>query len=160
MSDEASAVAIHESMRAEDFPFLLYWNPTMHWSEFLAALERQRRGINLTKDQVRAIQLAAVVDGELVGRASIRFELNDFLLREGGHIGYGVAPAHRRRGYASEILTQALVIVRADGIDRVLVTCDEDNVASMKVIEQHGGVLESIVSSEEKAADIRRYWID
>jgi len=158
--DEAAAVAIHEAMLAEDFPFLLYWNPTMQWAEFLAALERQRRALNLTKDQVRAIQLAAVVDGELVGRVSIRFDLNDFLLMEGGHIGYGVAPGFRRRGYASAMLGQALVIVRADGVDRVLVTCDDGNVASMKVIERHGGVLESIISPENGGSDVRRYWIE
>ena len=158
LDDEASAVAIHNSMLAEEFHFLLYWNPSLSWPEFLAHLELARRGVNLPSDQVRAVQLAAVVDGELVGRASIRFELNDFLLREGGHIGYGVAPAFRRRGYASEILAQALVIIRADGVDRVLVTCDDNNVASMKAIEENGGVLEEIVTLKD-GRNVRRYWI-
>ncbi|MFY9782613.1 MAG: GNAT family N-acetyltransferase [Acidimicrobiales bacterium] len=160
LNDEAAALAIHEAMLAENFHFLLYWNSSLTWTEFLAALDLQRRGSNLAKDQVRAVQLAAEVDGELVGRASIRFQLNDFLLMKGGHVGYGVAPAYRGRGYASEILRQALVILRADGVDRALVTCDDGNVASMRTIEGSGGVLESIVPSNGNDPPIRRYWFE
>jgi predicted acetyltransferase len=57
--------------------------------------------------------LVADVAGEIVGRTSIRHQLNDFLEREGRHIGYGVLPGHRRRGYATEIPRQSLVITRA-----------------------------------------------
>ena len=95
-----------------------------------------------------------------MGRVSIRFELNEFLSRVGGHVGYGVAPSHRRKGYASEILTQALVLLRADGVDRVLVTCDDSNVASANTIERHGGVLDSIVPPDGDEEAIRRYWIE
>ena len=68
--------------------------------------------------------------------------LNDWLRLEGGHIGYGVLPGHRRRGYATEILRQSLVVARAHGVDRVLVTCDDDNAGSAAVIEANGGVLD------------------
>jgi predicted acetyltransferase len=159
LSDEAAALAAHDALLADDFHFLLGWGPPMTWADFLRALEDQRRGLNLTEDQVRAVQLAAVVDGELVGRVSIRFALNEFLAKHGGHIGYGVVPAHRRRGYASEILRQALVVIRAEGVDRVLVTCDDGNVGSSGAIERVGGVLESIVPSEISGAGLRRYWI-
>jgi predicted acetyltransferase len=54
----------------------------------------------------------------------------------GGHIGFGLVAKHRRRGYGTEILRQSLVIARAVGIDRVLVTCDDDNVGSAAVIER------------------------
>ena len=80
--------------------------------------------------------LVAEVAGQLVGRTSIRHELNEFLAREGGHIGYGVVAEHRHRGYATAILRISLIIARAVGIDRVLVTCDEDNVGSAAVIER------------------------
>jgi predicted acetyltransferase len=79
---------------------------------------------------VPATFLVAVVDSGLVGRISIRHELNAFLMDFGGHIGCGVRPVHRRRGYATEMLRQALVIARAEGVDRILVTCDDDNTAS------------------------------
>jgi predicted acetyltransferase len=71
-----------------------------------------------------------------------------------------VLPAHRRRGYATEILQQSLIIIRAIGVDRVLVTCDDDNIGSMKVIEKCGGVLESVVTYDGDRIGKRRYWID
>lgn len=160
MEDESAAVAAHEAMIADDFHFLLGWDSTMSWAEFLRASEDQRRGFNLSEDQVPAVQLAAVINGELVGRVLIRFALNEFLVVRGGHIGYGVVPAHRRKGYASEILRQALVVIRAEGVDRVLVTCDENNVGSHSVIEHVGGVLESIAPAEEGGPGLRRYWIE
>jgi predicted acetyltransferase len=104
--------------------------------------------------------LVADDGGELVGRVSIRFELNAFLADFGGHIGYGVRPAHRGRGYATEILRQSLVIARAEGVDRVLVICDEANVASATVIQRLGGRLEDIRVGEDGATPIARYWID
>jgi predicted acetyltransferase len=157
--DEATALAAHDALLADDFQFLLGWRPAMTWAEFLFVLEDQRRGRNLTEDQVRAVQLAAIVDGELVGRVSIRFSLNDFLALRGGHVGYAVVPAQRRKGYASEILRQALEILRAEGIERVLVTCDEVNEGSVSVIEGCGGVFESIVPALDGGTGIRRYWI-
>jgi predicted acetyltransferase len=109
---------------------------------------------------VRGRQLVADVDGEIVGRVSLRFELNEYLTERGGHVGYGVAPAHRRKGYATEILRQALVVIRAEGVDPVLVTCDEHNVASFRTIERNGGVLESIAPPNYgELESVRRYWI-
>jgi predicted acetyltransferase len=157
IDDEAAALAINEAMVADDFMFLLGWNDTITWSDYLAVLEDYRWGRNVRADLVRSVQLAADVAGELVGRVSIRFELNEFFAERGGHIGYGVAPAHRRRGYASEILRQALVVIRADGVSPVLVTCDEKNVGSARAIERNGGIYESSVPHDGSA--IRRYWI-
>lgn len=157
--DEAVAVAIHAAMLPENFHFLLGYDETLTWTEFLRYVDDQRRGLVRSTYRVRGDQLVADVDGEIVGRASIRFELNDFFLKEGGHVGYGVAPDHRRKGYATEILRQAIVVARAEGVGRVLVTCDEDNVGSRRVIETIGGVLESIVTTDD-GRRLRRYWIE
>jgi predicted acetyltransferase len=160
MSDESAAVALHETMLQENFHFLLGWESSMSWPTFLSVIDDQRRGVNLLPHQVRGGQLVADVDGEIVGRVSFRVALNEYLAERGGHIGYGVSPAHRRKGYATEILRQALVIVRAEGVDPVLVTCDEGNVASSRTIERNGGVLESIAPPNfGELESVRRYWI-
>jgi predicted acetyltransferase len=159
-SDEAAAIAIHEAMLPEDSHFLRFWNPSMSWSAFLKSNEQLRQGLDPSTYRVRGCQLVAVVDGVLVGRASLRFELNEFFAEKGGHVGYAVAPAHRRMGHATEILRQSLIILRAEGIERVLVTCNDDNVASARTIESNGGVLESIVPLEDEDGHLRRYWIN
>jgi predicted acetyltransferase len=159
-SDEAAAISIHESMLSEDSHFLRFWTPSMSWSAFLRSNEELRQGLDPSTYRVRGCQLAAVVDDVIVGRTSLRYELNEFFAEAGGHVGYAVAPAHRRKGYATEILRQSLIILRGEGIERVLVTCNDDNVASARTIERNGGVLESIVLLEKEDTRVRRYWID
>ena len=130
----------------------------MPWEEWILDRERIRNGTYLPSDWVRAAILAAEVDGALIGRASVRFELNEWLARQGGHIGYAVLPEFRRRGYATEILRQAIGVARQEGVDRVLVICDEENIGSAAVIERCGGVFEGPSTSEDGNV-IRRYWI-
>lgn len=115
--------------------------------------------MNLPGRIVESSLLAATVDGELVGRVSLRHRLNDFLAHEGGHVGYAVHQRFRGRGYATEMLRQSVIVLRSLGVDRVLVTCDDDNVASVTVIERCGGVLESIITAGDGEPK-RRYWID
>jgi predicted acetyltransferase len=159
--DEAAAVAIHESMLSDHFHFLLDWESLKSWSAFLRSNDEQRQGLNPSTYRVRGVQLGAFVDSELVGRASLRFELNEFFAERGGHVGYGVAPAHRRKGYATEILRQALIILRAEGVERVLVTCDNENIGSARVIEENGGVFESVLPPvESDPIETCRYWIE
>lgn len=157
--DEEAALRSHAEVDGEDNWFLLGWEPAMAWAQFLQSARDQRLGLDPSQYRVRGVQLAAVVDGELVGRASVRFELNDFFERQGGHIGYVVRPAHRRKGYASEILRQALVIARCEGVERVLMYCADANVGSAKVIERCGGVLDEVFIPIDGTGAWRRYWI-
>lgn len=158
--DEAAAVQAHRELEADGFEFLLGWTPERPWADLLAQYDAERRGTDLPAGRVPAAFLVADLGGEVVGRLSIRFELNDWLLAYGGHVGYGVRPAYRRRGIATELLRQALVIARAGGVDRVLVTCDDDNQASAATIERCGGVLEDVVEQPGEPVAKRRYWID
>ena len=157
--DEAAFTAGHRAMAAEGFTFGLGYEPGQPWSTYLKELEDHRHGRNLPARHVPGTFLVAEVAGEIVGRTSIRFRLNEFLAKRGGHIGYGVLPQHRRRGYATEILRQSLIIARAAGVDRVLVTCDQDNAGSRAVIESCGGMLDSIATVDGQPP-VLRFWID
>jgi len=158
--DEAPFRAGHEAIAADGFTFGTGLESGMPWLRYLEILAEQQRGAGLPPSWVPGTFLVADVAGEIVGRSSVRHGLTDFLEREGGHIGYGVLPEYRRRGYATEILRQSLIVARAIGIDRVLVTCDDSNIGSIAVIEACGGRLDNIIASAASGSQIRRYWFD
>ena len=99
-----------------------------------------------------------LVDGkEYLGGATIRHELVGAQSHLEGHISYGVRPSKRRMGYGSKILKLILLVARDIGISKALVVCNDDNVGSVKVIENNGGVLENVIKVDGKHR--RRYWI-
>ncbi|MGX7677696.1 GNAT family N-acetyltransferase [Jatrophihabitans sp. DSM 45814] len=90
---------------------------------------------------------------EYLGSIRLRHELTPYLLEEGGHIGYDIAPSARLRGHGTAMLREALPIAAKLGIDPVLITCDNDNVGSRKIIEANGGVYE-----DERNSKLR-FWV-
>lgn len=94
---------------------------------------------------------------KIYGAVDIRHDLNEHLLNYGGHIGYGIVPSERRKGYAKEQLRLALPVARALGLTKVLVCCDDLNPGSARTIEANGGVLEDKRMNGEELT--RRYWI-
>ncbi|MDN5894888.1 MAG: GNAT family N-acetyltransferase [Nocardioides sp.] len=94
-------------------------------------------------------------DEVVVGFLAMRHSIDtDFLRTQGGHIGYSIRPSHRRQGHAARALGLALNHARMLGLGHVLLTCDEDNVGSIRTIESQGGDFERILIGK------RRYWID
>jgi predicted acetyltransferase len=159
VADEEAYRAAHVELAADGFGFG-FIQPGESFADHVDLLERQRRGHDLGAF-VESTWLIADVAGEVVGRVSIRHQLNDHLAFHGGHIGFAVRPAFRRRGYATEILHQSLVIARSYGVGPALITCDDNNVGSAAVIEACGGVLERVVPGNETddGVPFRRYWI-
>ena len=93
-----------------------------------------------------------------VGAINIRHRLNERLLLDGGHIGDGVRPSQRQKGYATEIIRLGLQECKKLGINRVLMVSDKDNIGSRKSITRNGGILENEIEADGKIE--QRYWID
>jgi predicted acetyltransferase len=157
IDDENEALLAQAELALDNFSSLLGgYQDGEPWAPYVARIDGAKRGEGLQEGYVPATFLVAELEGQLVARTSIRHELNDFLLERGGHIGYGVRPAFRKRGIATEMLVQSLEIARELGVSRALVTCDDDNIGSSKTIEKCGGVLENIIELEH-GVKIRRY---
>lgn len=159
MNDKEQAIQAHLELAVEDFHFLLNsFAENEPWEIFIDRVNSANRDQDLPVGKVPATFLVAEVDGQIVGRVSIRHRLNEYLQQRGGHIGYGIRPEFRGRGFATEIMQGALVIASALGIEKALVTCDDSNIASSRVIEKCGGVLENIVELDN-GEKVRRYWV-
>jgi predicted acetyltransferase len=141
------------------FVFVRDFRQDMSFAEYVNLLKDHERGENLPPGYVPDTSLFGFINGNIVGRLAIRHTLNDFLLNVGGHIGYGVVPPYRRKGYAREMLRLALPIAKNLGISKVLVTCDDDNIGSIRTIETNGGTLENKVALGPGKPLKRRYWI-
>lgn len=132
-----------------------WYTENFSYEEWLESNQNQEMGINLTEGWVPAIQLVAFsVKGKAIGFLNLRLRLSNFLLEEGGHIGYFIRPSERGRGYAKEILRQGLQVAKEKNIKKALVTCSVNNPASRAVILANGGLLEDVRNGVE------RYWIE
>jgi predicted acetyltransferase len=142
-------------------------SPSLHIPElrsnfelYLKKLLDDADGKNLPQGYV-AQTVYWLIDGEeFIGRVDIRHSLTESLLREGGHIGYNIRPSKRNQGYGKKLLSLVLPKAKELGITKVLVTCDETNIASKKIIEANGGVFENSVELKEGKPKKLRYWID
>jgi predicted acetyltransferase len=102
-----------------------------------------------------------LVDGkDYIGTVNVRHTIADIAQDSGGHVGYAIRSSQRRKGYGRMICRLALDEARKLGLDRVLLTCADDNVGSVNIIERNGGVLEDKIMVEGRSALTRRYWIE
>ena len=126
---------------------------------YMREVDAARRGENLPDGWVPKTEFWLENDGRIVGCVRVRHALTPGLENEGGHVGYNVRPSMRRLGYGTAMLRLALAEARALGVDRICVTCDDDNVGSANVIERNGGVLSTRGVSPKTGKAIRQYWI-
>ncbi|MBE6529611.1 MAG: GNAT family N-acetyltransferase [Ruminococcaceae bacterium] len=137
-------------------PWAIFKNDYRDFDFYLAHLEHQTAEGDKVPDSV--FFLLDIDRNRLLGAVNIRHYLNDFLLREGGHIGDGIRPSERGKGYGTELLRLALSECKKLGIDKVLITCDKDNLASAKCIQKNGGIMENEIVNSEGVVE-QRYWI-
>ncbi|MGM8216064.1 GNAT family N-acetyltransferase [Bacillaceae bacterium W0354] len=151
---------INEWLKAEEeiVPSTFRYFPK-DYHKFLEKLRRDGK-VEQPDGRVPATTYILVQDsGRWLGACNIRHELNDVLLSIGGHVGYGVRPSERGKGYATEILRLSLLQLEKVGVTRALITCNADNVASEKVIINNGGK-EDKSFTEEDGNIVKRFWID
>ncbi|KKK59885.1 hypothetical protein LCGC14_3029900 [marine sediment metagenome] len=130
------------------------------FAAFVQQQEDYTRGVDLPDGWVPASTFWVVCKNEILGVCNIRHRLIEKLRDFGGHIGYSIRPSQRNKGYGTLMLKLALEKAREVGIDRVLITCDKDNIASQRVILKNGGVMDSESYSEQAGRITQRYWIE
>ena len=146
--------------RQEGLPWWVSGDIEIAEQDFAAFVARKLADANRrTEAFPPKTHLWAVAEERFVGRISIHHELNDALRTEGGHIGYDTVPSSRGRGVATEMLRQALPVARALGLAAVLLTCDDTNAASIRVIERNGGSLRETRALATNRPLKRYYWI-
>lgn len=129
------------------------------FQKLVQLLEDNAEGKHLPEGYVPVSTYWLIDDDAFIGQVNIRHRLNEHLHTIGGHIGYGIRPSKRNRGYGTKILELALEKAKELGIEKVLVTCDETNIGSKKIIERNGGVYESTEFEIGSKVGKLRYWI-
>ncbi|MGY3571876.1 GNAT family N-acetyltransferase [Vibrio paucivorans] len=130
------------------------------FQQYVQRLCDEANGVNLRHGYVPCSHFWLTNEQQILGAIRIRHNIdNEFLAQEAGHIGYDVAPSYRRKGYGKTMLGLVLAQAKALGLERVLITADEGNVASRRVIEANGGVFENVVTGKVFAGPLARYWI-
>jgi predicted acetyltransferase len=131
-----------------------------NFADYVDKLHAQSRGERLPKGYVPATEYWIIKDNKYIGRVNIRHELNDHLENYGGHIGYNLVRWERGKGFGTDALRLALPKAKELGLTRVLITCDENNIASRRVIEKNGGIYkDKRQESPDKPVKLR-YWLD
>ena len=131
------------------------------YEEWLKKVLRDLDIANISEPKVPALTYFYVreEDDKIIGMINIRLALNDFLAREGGHIGYSVRPTERKKHYATSMLKEASRVCRKIGIKDVIVTCDKANIGSASVIKNCNGELDAEFFSDTYGEVIQRYVI-
>ncbi len=141
---------------------LIPWSLNLENSDFNLLVEKLNgysKGIRLPDGFVECSTFWLINENNrILGAIDIRHRLNDYLLFRGGHIGYGIRPNERRKGYASSMLSFALKECKTVGLSKVLITCSKSNSGSARTIIKNGGILES--EDSDNGEIFQRYWID
>ena len=138
-------------------PWAIFKNDYHNFDYYLDNLEHKEPIDGKVPDSV--FFLLDIDRNILLGAVNIRHYLNDYLLKYAGHIGDGIRPSERGKGYGTEMIRLALIECKKLGISKVLMVCDKSNIASAKTIINNGGILENEIIDDEGKIN-QRYWIE
>lgn len=157
-----SFLAAVKEYQAEGLPYYskLSLEQTQEFEAFVQKLADEAQGQNLPEGYVAHTTFWLVEGSEYIGRVDIRHELNEYLHKEGGHLGYDIRPSQRGKGYGHHILKLGLEKAKELGLEKILITCDVSNTPSKKVIEGNGGQLLKTQPVGEGKPDKALYWIE
>lgn len=141
----------------EMIPWVIEKDPT-NFEAMVQCLIDNENGVNLPEGWVPDSTYWLTNNRKIIGAVNIRHQLTDYLLYKGGHIGYGIRPSERQKGYATKLLALTLEKTKELGIRKVLVVCDETNTGSYKAIVKNGGIPDTDFI-EEDGNVIKRFWI-
>ena len=129
--------------------------------EWLAITRQMENPETVPEDRVQATQFLYVrdTDNRLLGMIQVRPRMNEYLSQCGGNIGYSIRPSERQKGYAKQMLADALPYCREIGLSKVLITCRDDNEPSRHTILANGGIYENTVYDSRDNEYLERYWI-
>lgn len=140
--------------------FAHYYDKGITFDKYLYILSSVKLGYELPPGHVPAVILYGFVGNTIVGRLTLRFDLNEEMINTAGHIGVVVVPDYRKKGYATEIMKQGLAIAKKADMPRILLTCSDTAEVPRKLIEKCGGALENTYM-DPVAKDLkRRYWVN
>lgn len=138
-----------------------YYNINFNFENYIQDLKDLSNGIGLPQGYVPSTEWWLInSNSDILGTVRLRHELGKRNFEEGGHIGYDISPRFRRKGYGKVILKLVLEKAKELGLEKVLVTCDFDNIGSKRIIESNGGKLENKIVSKETGKEVLRYWIE
>lgn len=130
------------------------------FEQYLTHVARFEDGSNLPPERVRQSEFWLVHEGRLIGGSRLRYELIPVLERNGGNLGYDIRSRERRKGYGHRILQLSIAQARSAGLTRMLLTCEADNIGSIRIIEAAGGVETEGSIAPQTGIAMRRFWIE
>ncbi|MDO4962691.1 MAG: GNAT family N-acetyltransferase [bacterium] len=130
------------------------------FNEMIKRLHDRHKGKNINNRDVPSSLFWIIEKNEIEGTIDLRHKLNDDYFYRFGHVAYYIKPTERQKGYGTKALSKALLIYKKHNIDKILITCLKDNIASQKIIEKNNGVFESEVFDKKINKYIKRFWID
>jgi predicted acetyltransferase len=142
-----------------DVPFALFYQPKMKFEAYLELLQDFENGSRIPEGSVATSIFYAFLDGKIVGRLSLRHSLNERGLNADGHMGLAIHPDYQKRGLGGQIIRASFMFARQLKIPKLLMTVDEDNIASKKLIEKLGAVYENTYTGPLAKKPVLRYWL-